>query len=229
MISIIPEDQIVVIDGQAAAGVNMDSVDPAIHAIQFNQTINEGEVEYKVDPVTGFCPPSEPITSIQPWQSQVDEAEEIIYCGNNPKTFYKTVSPGIGSPVIVYQKGWPQPPDTTTQEPPSQPTSNCVLYWDGASFVWSTFPIDLSLEDAQTYICNTVDQTAYTILQPSDWMVVRQNENGTPIPAGWSDWRQTIRDEAQEKRLAAQGTTSFAELESYTESSEYLTWTNQPA
>ena len=229
MISIIPEDHSVVIDGQGTVGVNMDSVDPTIHAIQFDQVLGEGHLERIPDPLTGVIPPLEPIYSIEPWQAQVDEAEEIIYCFNNPKTYYITVQPRLGKPVLVYDKGWPQPPDTTDQQPPAQPTSNCVLYWSGTGFVWSAFPIDLDLSEAQAYVCNSVDQTAYGILQPSDWMVVRQNETGTPIPAGWSDWRQTIRDEALEKRLAVQGTESLEELDAYTQSTEYLTWTNPPA
>ncbi len=37
-----------------------------------------------------------------------------------------------------------------------------------------------------------VNQTAYSLLFPSDWMVIRAAE-GTPIPAEWSQYRADVR------------------------------------
>lgn len=36
-------------------------------------------------------------------------------------------------------------------------------------------------------------QTAWTLLAPSDWMVVRKQENGTAIPAEWTTYREGVR------------------------------------
>ena len=50
---------------------------------------------------------------------------------------------------------------------------------------------------------STTNQTAYSILQPSDWMVVRATETGTdPVPADWNAWRQAIRVQAADQVAA---------------------------
>lgn len=36
-------------------------------------------------------------------------------------------------------------------------------------------------------------QTAYTMLAPSDWLVIRKQENDTPIPADWTTYREAVR------------------------------------
>lgn len=36
-------------------------------------------------------------------------------------------------------------------------------------------------------------QAAYSLLLPSDWLVVRKNEVGTAIPAEWSSYRDMVR------------------------------------
>ena len=36
-------------------------------------------------------------------------------------------------------------------------------------------------------------QMAYSMLAPSDWMVVRKQEDGTAIPAEWTTYRATVR------------------------------------
>ena len=36
-------------------------------------------------------------------------------------------------------------------------------------------------------------QTAYTMLLPSDWLIIRKQENGTAIPAEWTTYREGVR------------------------------------
>lgn len=228
MITIVPTDSVVVIDGQAAFGVDMSSVNPDIHAIQFNPANSKGYIEYKADPETGVIPPHEEINDCDFWEPQISQAQRIIFCKNNPKTFYSTVAP-LGRPVIVTEEDWPQPPDTTDTEPPTQPAPNTELYWDGDNFVWSAFPIDLDLAAAKAFMVSEIDKGAYRILLPSDWLVTRSQEVGTPIPADWGTWRQTIRNEATEKKTETNACSSFNDLSAYTQSEGYLTWTNPPA
>jgi hypothetical protein len=45
----------------------------------------------------------------------------------------------------------------------------------------------------------TQNQQAYSLLEPSDWYVVRKSENGTAIPADWDTWRESIRTTYQEQ------------------------------
>jgi len=36
-------------------------------------------------------------------------------------------------------------------------------------------------------------QTAYTMLLPSDWLIIRKQENATDIPADWTSYREAVR------------------------------------
>lgn len=53
------------------------------------------------------------------------------------------------------------------------------------------------LAPIKTALIAQVNQTAYTMLLPSDWMVIKSIETGTAVPADWAAWRQAIRTEAQ--------------------------------
>jgi hypothetical protein len=226
-ITIVPIDQVVVLSGAAAFGVDMASVDPEIHAIQFNTEFGKGTVEFKRNPETGTTKPQEQITNVDPWEPQILDAEDIIFCAKNPKTFYSTVAP-LGAPIEVTEKGWPQPENTTEQALPEQPSPNTSLYWDGTGFVWSVFPIDLDLVGAQNYITGLVNDRAYALLQPSDWYVVRQSETGKAIPEEWNTWRATVRDAAKAKRTVVSEKEDLTSLEAYCESPEFQTWPIEP-
>lgn len=57
--------------------------------------------------------------------------------------------------------------------------------------------------------------TANTLLQPSDWYVVREMDNGTPTPSGLKEWRQEIRYACGEKLSAIDLTTNTDQLAEY--------------
>lgn len=78
-----------------------------------------------------------------------------------------------------------------------------------------------------TYI-SSVKSTAYTILQPTDWLVVRKVENGAEIPEDWNTWRESIRVEAQNKNTTIE-TASEEELVAYVQSPAYTYWPPEPA
>lgn len=59
---------------------------------------------------------------------------------------------------------------------------------------------------------NTVNSQAYSILLPSDWMVVKAVETSTTVPADWNTWRQVIRDEAATAVTAINACTTVDEL-----------------
>lgn len=221
-ITIVPDDKLVIIDREPALNVDMASMDSSIHAIQFNSDKGEGTVEYR-----GPRPRLEKIESIAEWDHIVEEAEEIINCRKNPKVFYRTEKP-IGSKVLVTEKGWPQPENTTVDAPPPQPTSNTSLYWSGTEFVWSVFPVSLALSDAKQYVVNLLDKQTYNLLQPSDWYVVRQGETGKPIPAEWETWRAAVRDSYKAKKLSVESKGSLPDLDLYCKSEDFSNWPNQP-
>jgi hypothetical protein len=210
---------------------NLLSGQPAVNT-NANQPVSSFQIHliltsFKVGPAAVGTSPPETISSLDPWKPQLDEAEEIIYCRNNPKTFYSTVTP-VGSPIIVTAKGWPQPANSTEVAPPARPSVNTTLYWTGTEFVWSAFPIDLNLTDAQDYVSSLINAEAYNLLQPSDWFVVRQSETGKAIPENWATWRESVRDAAKAKRTAASEKEDLTSLETYCESPEFQIWPSQP-
>lgn len=52
------------------------------------------------------------------------------------------------------------------------------------------------LFECQNQAVTDVNAQAYSILLPSDWMVVRGYETKSVVPADWNAWRQSIRDAA---------------------------------
>ena len=56
-------------------------------------------------------------------------------------------------------------------------------------------------------------QTAYGLLQPSDWYVVRKSENGVDIPADWDSWRESIRTTCESQVAMINACTTVPELQ----------------
>lgn len=49
------------------------------------------------------------------------------------------------------------------------------------------------LTGVKTSSIQQVNNTAYSILLPTDWMVVKAVETSTTVPAAWNTWRQSVR------------------------------------
>jgi hypothetical protein len=102
------------------------------------------------------------------------------------------------------------------------------LGWTGTEWVWAPFPYTDDLAQSKAFMVNTTNATAYSILQPTDWYVVRNTENGEEVPLQINSWRQKIRDEAKAKVYKINATTTKDELLTYTTNVEYETWSNEP-
>ena len=72
-------------------------------------------------------------------------------------------------------------------------------------------------------------QTAGTLLAPSDWLVVREADNGTPVPDDWRTWRESIRTATGVKITAIRDTADTAALAAYVTGSEYPAWPSDPS
>ena len=59
---------------------------------------------------------------------------------------------------------------------------------------YTATPKDLA--QCQTNAVDATNAAAYSILQPSDWMVVKAIETGGTVAPAWNTWRQTIRTQA---------------------------------
>ena len=73
------------------------------------------------------------------------------------------------------------------------------------------------------WIDNT-NQTAYTMLAPSDWYVIRKQETEVAVPQDVLDRRGEIRTYCDTKREAISATTTTDELAAYITSAAYSEW-----
>lgn len=76
---------------------------------------------------------------------------------------------------------------------------NPQYYWTGevldkATITFTGTPKDLT--SVKTWAIGQVNSTAYTILFPTDWMVVKAFETSTHVPTAWNTWRASIRTTA---------------------------------
>ena len=74
--------------------------------------------------------------------------------------------------------------------------ANQQYYWvsqelNGATLTYINNPKDL--DTCKTNAVSQLRTTAYTMLLPNDWMVVKSVETSTPIPSDWNTWRASIR------------------------------------
>jgi len=75
---------------------------------------------------------------------------------------------------------------------------------------------------------NQTRTTAGTLLTPSDWMVIREADNGIAVPADWRTWRETVRLAAGSKVFEIQPTTDTAGLAAYVTGADYSAWPSDP-
>lgn len=89
------------------------------------------------------------------------------------------------------------------------------FYWvsetlSGASLTYTNTPKDL--DPCKENEVSATNATAYAILLPSDWMVVKAFETSTPMDAAWSAWRAQIRSQAATQVAAINACASIEEL-----------------
>ena len=106
-------------------------------------------------------------------------------------------------------------------EEPDPPIWDQRFYW-GYTSSGTLIPKDHS--QLVSGWVETTCQTANTLLLPTDWMVVREVDNGAPVPSGVKDWRQSLRISCGQKVSLIEATQTTDELASYITSSGYPVW-----
>lgn len=106
--------------------------------------------------------------------------------------------------------------------------ANQTYYWvsetlNGPSLTYTNTPKDLT--GVKTNAINQVNSTAYSILLPTDWMVVKSVETSTPISPSWNSWRQSIRTTATSTVNAIEGAVDVAAVETIMGS---INWPKDP-
>ena len=122
----------------------------------------------------------------------------------------------IGMVDVIYGTA---PSDTyywVTQEAP-------VLV-DGQVVVnYTSTPKDL---DQTKATCKSqINNPAYSLLLPNDWMVVKATETSTPMDPAWNTWRQSIRTTAEGYVAAIMAAADMPALEAVMSS---VTWPHDP-
>jgi hypothetical protein len=107
-----------------------------------------------------------------------------------------------------------------------QPRPNDAFYWvsgpneDGS---WTAIPKDLA--GLKTTWTAQFKQTAYTMLLPSDWLIIRKQENDTPIPADWTSYREAVRTTTA---LAISDMEATTDIEAFIASVTSVQWPVSP-
>ena len=151
---------------------------------------------------------------------------------NYPQNVMSSWSNDELATILVY----PVVEDSTNYEDPSYyiNTNETFTYYDSVSVGGTTYTNTVvgaygtatpkSLNDTtnddgtvtlglKSNAITAQNQLAYSLLEPSDWYVVRKSENGTAIPADWDSWRESIRTTYQEQVVAINACTTVPELQ----------------
>jgi hypothetical protein len=86
------------------------------------------------------------------------------------------------------------------------------------SVIWRPF------EDVQPALQHETRVRANMLLAPTDWMVIREADNGIAIDATIKAWRQSVREAAGIKLGQIELFTSTPDLAAYAETDEYKSW-----
>ena len=107
-----------------------------------------------------------------------------------------------------------------------QPRPDDRFYWvsgpneDGS---WTAIPKDL--DGLKVTWSAQMQQTAYSMLLPSDWMVVRKTETGTAVAADWTNYREAVRTTCA---LAIGSLEAAKNIDDFISSVTAVEWPSQP-
>ena len=119
----------------------------------------------------------------------------------------------------------------------ASPTYNQKWYWGKDS---DDNLIPKTYTDLKDLWIAKTKATANSLLQPSDWRVVKAKERGSTMNADWKTWRQTIRTECGTMITAIEATADVGDtsphadfgrveaLQQYIEGGSYNVWTADP-
>lgn len=101
------------------------------------------------------------------------------------------------------------------------------FYWvtenrNGAVISYTNTPKDLAGLKAQWK--TQINQNAYTMLLPSDWMVVKAVETSTAVAADWTTYRAAVRTAAATAVAAIDAAADVPALQAAVQ----VTWPNDP-
>ena len=113
--------------------------------------------------------------------------------------------------------------------------ANDQYYWvseDAPVYNSQTNQVDINytstpkdLTGVKTSSIQQVNNTAYSILLPTDWMVVKAVETSTTVPAAWNTWRQSVRTVATSTVTSIEGA---ADVDAVATIMQNIVWPKDP-
>jgi hypothetical protein len=99
--------------------------------------------------------------------------------------------------------------------------------WYDQRFYWAPNDPKDHAQLVEEYVAH-VRRNASSLLSDTDWMLIREVDDGTQVPADIKAWRQQIRVTASEKIKSITTTQDTAKLASYITSGTYSAWPVKP-
>lgn len=88
---------------------------------------------------------------------------------------------------------------------------------------WTAIPKDLA--GLKTTWAAQMRQTAYTLLLPSDWMIVRKQETNVDVPADWTTYREAVRTKTADTVTALE---AAADIDAFITAVTTVVWPVSP-
>lgn len=126
----------------------------------------------------------------------------------------------------LYLSTWEEKEAIGIKEVPDPPSYDQRFYW-GYDEAGQLIPKDhaelVKQWTQQTRI------TAGSLLAPSDWLVIREQDNGIAVPPEWRAWRETVRLASGSKVYTIEQTSDTTTLAAYVTNQEYSSWPADPS
>ena len=104
---------------------------------------------------------------------------------------------------------------------PAPPWYDQQFYW-GYDDEGKLIPKDHA--ELVTLYCGYCRMNANALLRDTDWMVIREADNGAEVPLEIKAYRQLVREKCGEKVAAIEATSSTDELAAYITGPDYPVW-----
>jgi hypothetical protein len=107
-----------------------------------------------------------------------------------------------------------------------QPRPDDRFYWvsgPNAEGNYTAIPKDLA--DLKTSWATQFRQAAWSMLQSSDWLIIRKQEIGTDVPADWLSYREAVRTTTQ---LAITDLEATTDIDAFIASVTSVQWPTSP-
>jgi hypothetical protein len=86
-----------------------------------------------------------------------------------------------------------------------------TYYWVSQNSDGTYDAIPKDLDDLKKIRIDMIKRSAHSLLEPSDWMVIREQETGAAMDITWKHWRESIRSSSSNGVISV---TNCSDLES---------------